>query len=276
MLMTYLMAAGLVKYVRILKGWSLLIQGAFFLLLITLSLEFLILLQSLTLPVNRPQEIRQKDVKTIQIVLAAVAATMLTLATTLFFSWLEAGILWQGLVFLLIALFVVSAVYYLAHFSTVFKPFVLLIEVLLFVVIPPALAFFLHSDDLHPYLTLIVISLVPAFLANRLLNLLENYSYDQKHNTETLIGRIGWEKVIFFHNAFILLTYFLIALIAVLGVHWFIIWPVFLTLPIGLVEIWLMDRVRRGAKPMWRVMRIASACVYFLPIYLIGFAFWAH
>jgi hypothetical protein len=45
-------------------------------------------------------------------------------------------------------------------------------------------------------------------------------------------------------------------------------------LPIGLLQVWLMERVKRGMKPLWRVMRFATACVLFIPLYLIGFAFW--
>jgi hypothetical protein len=87
---------------------------------------------------------------------------------------------------------------------------------------------------------------------------------------------MGWEKALFFHNALILLTYFLMALISVLGAYWLIIWPVFLTLPLGLLEIWLMERLRRGLKPLWWAMRVASACVFLLPIYFIGFSLWVH
>ena len=121
---------------------------------------------------------------------------------------------------------------------------------------------------------MVVISLVPAYLANRLLHLLQSFGSDLKNEVDTLVTRIGWQNAMFYHNALIMLAYFLFALIAVLGVHWFIIWPVFLTLPIGLLEIWLMERIRRGMHPLWGVMRFAAACMFFIPVYLIGFAFW--
>jgi hypothetical protein len=83
-----------------------------------------------------------------------------------------------------------------------------------------------------------------------------------------------WGSALFVHNALIVITFFLVAMIAGLGVHVFIIWPVFLALPIGLLEIWLMELVRRGMKPLWLVMQFAAACVLLIPVYLIGFAFW--
>jgi hypothetical protein len=76
------------------------------------------------------------------------------------------------------------------------------------------------------------------------------------------------------HNALILLTFLLFAMVTLFGFPWFLLWPVFLVLPLGLLEIWLMERVRRGSKPLWIVMQIAAACVLFIPMYLVGFAFW--
>ncbi|MFA7407502.1 MAG: hypothetical protein WCY93_06645 [Anaerolineaceae bacterium] len=274
LVMTYLLGAGLVKYVRGLPGWSLLIQGGIFLILISLSLELLCLLHRLVEPKNWSEGIQLREVKLTRAGIAAIIATLLTLATSIFIHWIVVGVLWQGLGFLLLTLFALCVIYYLTQVIAFLKPFLLLIEIFLFVVIPPALAFFLNSDELHPYLTLVVFSLVPAYLANRLLHALENFSHDQKYEVDTLTTRIGWENAMVIHNVLILLTYFLVGLSAVWGLHWFIIWPVFLTLPIGLLEIWLMERVRGGMKPLWGAMRFAAGSVFFVPVYLIGFAFW--
>lgn len=274
LVMTYLMGGGLVQYVREIKSWPVFIQGGIFMILLTLSIELLCLLQGLIEPNNWPDGMDARHAKQMRIILAAIAATLLTVAVTLLITWMQLGILWQGLVVLLLALMVIGGMYYFFQATPYLKSYRLLIEVLLYVVIPPAMAYFLQSNDLHRYLTLVVISLVPAYLANRILSQLQSFGRDQKFEVETVVTRLGWESAMFYHSALILLTYFLFALIAVLGVHWFLIWPVFLTLPIGLLEIWLMERVRRGMKPLWRVMRFAAACVLLIPIYLIGFAFW--
>ncbi len=79
-----------------------------------------------------------------------------------------------------------------------------------------------------------------------------------------------------YHNAFILLTYLFLALMTLFGFPWFLLWPAFLSLPIGLLEIWLMERTRRGARPIWRVMFFATACVLFVPLYLLSFNFWVR
>lgn len=274
LVMTYLMGASLVQYVRDMASWPVFIQGGIFLLLIALSLELFCLLPSMRDPKNWPEGMGLREVKQLRIIIAAITATLLTVATTILITWMQVGIMWQGLVFLLLALMVVGGLYFLSQVVAGLRSVVLWIEVLFFVVFPPALAYFLQSRDLHSCLTMVVISLVPAYLANRILHLLQDFGRDQFYEVETLATRLGWENAMFYHNALILLTYFLFALIAVLGVHWFLLWPVFLTLPIGLLEIWLMERMRRGTKPLWRVMRFAAACVLFIPVYLIGFAFW--
>jgi len=163
---------------------------------------------------------------------------------------------------------------YLAQINESMQIYQVMSEALLFVILPPTVAFFFQSQDLHRLLTLVVIGLVPAYLAYRLLVQLSHFGRDIKLGNHTVVTKIGWEKAMVLHNALILLTYLLFALITPLGFPWFLIWPVFLSLPIGLLEIWLMERVRQGKKPLWRVMQIATAAVFLLPIYLISFAFW--
>jgi 1,4-dihydroxy-2-naphthoate octaprenyltransferase len=194
--------------------------------------------------------------------------------TTLFITWMVNDILWQGLSVLLILYAVLAGFYFWTKINPKFHPFLLFFEVVEFVILPPALAFFSQSNEPHLFLTLIVISLVPAFLAYQLLIQIKKYGKDMQNDVSSIVVQIGWEKGMVYHNALILLTYVLFALIAILGFPWFLLWPVFLTLPIGLVEIWLMERTRRGGKPLWRVMQLATLSVFFVPIYLIGFAFW--
>lgn len=272
--MTYLLGAGFVQYVRGMRSWSVFIQGGIFLLLIVLSLDYLTALQGFVDPLNWPKGMTAREVRQIRLTFAVLAATFLTVATSIFISWMGIGLMWQGLVFLLLALIIVGGLYFVTQVIEKYRQFALLVEVLLFIVIPPAVAFFLQSENPHRLLTLVVIALVPGYLANRLLILLKRFTSDYKFGVQTIVIRIGWDKAMFYHNAFILLTYLFYAVIVLLGFPWFILWPVFLTLPIGLVEIWLMERVKRGAKPLWRIMQFATACVLFLPLYLIGFAFW--
>lgn len=274
LVLTYALGAGLVQYVRGIDTWAGFIQGLVFLLLFIISLDYLRSLEKLRDVTNWPEGMLLKEARQVRLLIAIITGTLLTVSTTIFIGWMFGDILWQGLLFLIIALMIVGAFYYLSNVLEGLRPFQILIETLLFVVFPPAVAYFIQSDDLHRLLTLVVIGLVPAYMAYRLIVLLKRFPQDYKRDTSTVVTQIGWERTMFLHNALILLTYLLFALVAILGFPWFLIWPVFLTLPIGLLEVWLMERVRRGGKPFWRVMQFASASVLFFPIYLIGFAFW--
>jgi len=274
LVMTYLLGAGFVQYVREMRSWSVFIQGGVFLLLIVLSIDCLQALQAFVDPQDWPKGMSLREVRQLRLVIAGLAATLLTVATSISVIWMNIGLMWPGLSLLLLGLIIVAGFYYLSQVIERFRHLALLVEVLMIIVIPPAVAFFLQSDSPHRLLTLVVIALIPGYLANRLLILLKRFAGDHKFGVQTMVIKIGWENAMLYHNAFILLTYLLYAVIALLGFPWFIVWPVFLTLPIGLVEIWLIEQVRRGAKPLWKIMQFATACVFFLPLYLIGFAFW--
>jgi len=271
---TYSLGAGLVQYIQHMRSWTDFLLGGLFLLLIILAMDFLTQLVLLNGRFQLPKELKREDVKRLRLVLALSSATMLTAATTIIVGWMFAGTLWVGLVFLIIIIILTEAIYFLTFIRKHLAHLKVICEVFLSVIIPPAFAYFLQYQGLNRYLTMVVVSLVPIYIAFRLLTDLMHFAQDHRLEKPTLVTVMGWQKAMTLHNAFILLTFLLLALIALLGFPWFLLWPVFLTLPIGLLEIWLMERVRRGSKPLWRVMQIATASVFLIPVYLLGFAFW--
>ena len=274
LIVMYALGAGIVQYVEHIRTWTGCIQGGLLLLMVGLSLDLLALLHTLSDHQRFPEGMSLNVVKRTRLVAALTAASFLTIATTIFISWVVECLLWQGLGFLLSAFIAAGVAYYLSRVMDALRPFQIFIEAIFFIVTPPALAFFLQSHESHRLLTMAVIGLIPTFLAFRLLVQLKQSPDDLHYGRKTIVTEIGWEKAMVLHNAMILLSYLLMALCAILGFPWFLLWPVFLTLPIGLLEIWLMERVRLGKKPLWRVMQVASASVFFIPIYLLGFAFW--
>lgn len=274
LLTTYVLGAGLVQYIRNFRGLGEFIQGGLFLLFIVFSFELLRVNQSLQDIRNWPEDGSPGEVKRTRWVIALIIATLFTVALTIFVDWIVRKTLWQGLVFLVVGFLLTCAIYYLSEFNQTLRPYKILIEGFLFVVFPPAFAFFIHSSESHRLLTMVMFGLMPAFLAYRLLVQLKSYIVDRKNGRITFVTYVGWERAMVVHNALILLSYLIYAFIALIGFPWFLLWPVFLSLPIGLVEIWLMERVRHGSKPLWRLMQFATGSVFFIPLYLLGFAFW--
>ncbi len=272
--MTYTLGVGLVHYVEAIRSWSTFIQGGVFILLIVLALDYL---GALGKSFNRrtwPKSATFREIKQVRLALGLISATFMTVATTLFINWMVSGFVWQGLIVLLIAVILIGGLYYFSQISERLRPYSILFEALLVVVIPPALGYFIQSASLHQLLTLVILGLVPIYMAYSLLTHLIHYGQEEKYKEKTIATTLGWEKTMVLHNALILMGYVLMALTALLGFPWFLLWPVFLTFPIALLEIWLMERVRRGRKPLWRIMQFATASVFFIPVYLLGFAFW--
>ncbi len=271
---TYVLGGGLVQYVKQMRDWSGFVQGGVFLLLVALSLDLFVLLHALTNQSHWFEDMSLKMVKAIRLATAIMAATFLTVSTTIFIHWMTSGFLSQGLGFLIVTLIGLGLLYYFSQINNSLRPFQIIFEAGIFVVIPPAVAYFIQSEDMHRFLNLVVMGLVPVYLAYRLLIQLKRFGSDQQNENLTIATQIGWQHAMTLHNALILFAYLMLALIAILGFPWFLLWPVFLTLPIGLLEIWLMERVRHGKKPLWRVMQFATASIFLIPIYLLGFAFW--
>lgn len=271
---TYILGAGLVQYLRNFRGLGGLIQGALFLLFIVIGFELMGVNQDLRDARNWPSNSSPVEVRRARWIIALIITTLLTVSVTIFIDWMVRDVLWQGVVFLVVGFVFTCALYFISEYNQTLRPYKILVEVFLFVIIPPAFAFFIQSSEPHRLLTLVVVGLIPAFLAYRLLVQLKSYNNDLKSGEVTFAAHVGWEKAMVTHNAMILLSYLIFAFDALIGFPWFLLWPVFLTLPIGLVEIWLMERVRHGSKPLWRLMQFATASVFFIPMYLLGFAFW--
>ncbi len=274
LLAMYTLGGGLVQYVERMRSWPNFIQGAVFMLLCFLGFKELELLGDLLDGKQWPEGMTVQTARQTRLIAAITSATLVTVAVTLFINWMIIEVVWQGLALLILGFVVFCVLYYLSRRSAALTPYRILMEALIVVVSPPAVAFFLQTQDHHSFLTMIVSALVPFYLSYRILQPLKQFGKDRVSEQVTIVTFQGWERAMVLHNALILMGFMFLAGIAILNFPWFILWPVFLTFPIGLLEIWLMERVRRGGKPFWKIMSFASASVFMIPIYFLGFAFW--
>jgi 1,4-dihydroxy-2-naphthoate octaprenyltransferase len=274
LLATYALGAGLVQYVESMGDWSVFLPGGLFLILWYLAFRYLDLLASWNDRKKWPEGLTHASLRRTRWMLALTAATLVTSAMAIFVSWMVGGALWQGLTVLIFGFVLFCAIFYLTRLWTNLAPYRLLFETVLVVIFPPAIAFFLQTMDHHRFLTMVVVGLVPFYIAYRILSDLKSFGEDQTAERITVVTSLGWEKAMVLHNALILVGFLVLALVGLLGFPWFLLWPVFLTFPIGLLEIWLMERVRRGGKPLWAIMQFAAGSVFLIPMYLLGFAFW--
>ena len=272
---SYLLGAGLVQYINPLIDVDMMIQGGLFLFTFIIGLDYLCGLQS-TLKFELWEDTSELDLIRIRWAYRIIAAFFVTFSTSLFVGWMVHGSLAPVVAILLVCNFIIGMFYYLAQVHENLQPYQVLFEVMLVVISPPLMAFFLQSGSIHRFLTMSVVVLVPLYLAYRLLEDLVRFDRESRVRTDALGIKLGWDNVMILHNALILTAYALLAFMTILGLPWFLTWPVFLGLPIGLVEIGLMERVRRGYKPLWKVMQVATASLFLISGYFLAFAFWSR
>lgn len=140
----------------------------------------------------------------------------------------------------------------------------------------PALAFLLQNNELHRLLAMATFPLTTLNIAMMMAFELPDYASDLKYLKQTLMVRIGWQRGILFHNLCILISYVLFGLGALLGFPLPIVLPAFLTLPMGLFQIWLVNRLADGAKPNWGALTFTAVALYGVTAYLLAFTFWTR
>jgi 1,4-dihydroxy-2-naphthoate octaprenyltransferase len=140
----------------------------------------------------------------------------------------------------------------------------------------PALAFLLQTDLSLRLVAMITFPLTVLHLAMMLVLELPGYATDMQYNRRTLMVRMGWQNGMLFHNLLILSTYLLLALAITFGLPWRFGLPVLLTLPLGLLQIWTINRIAAGARPHWKSLSLVAVVLFGAVVYLLGFGFWVR
>jgi 1,4-dihydroxy-2-naphthoate octaprenyltransferase len=138
----------------------------------------------------------------------------------------------------------------------------------------PAFAYLLQAEDLHRILSLATFPLTLLAIAWLLAADFSTYAEDQRLARKTLLIRITWQRTIFVHNLIILIAFLTFAAEPFLGLTWGLIWPVFLALPFAALQIYWLQRIAGGGKPVWRFFNVLHPSVFGLTVYLLVLAFW--
>jgi len=138
----------------------------------------------------------------------------------------------------------------------------------------PALGYILQGGDSLRILTMVTFPLTVLHLAMLLAFSLSTYASDMKLGYRTMMLRMGWQNGMLLHNILILFTYLLLMLAITFGLPWQVGIPALLTLPIGLFQIWTINRIAAGYKPQWRSLRVTAMALFGITVYLLTFSFW--
>jgi 1,4-dihydroxy-2-naphthoate octaprenyltransferase len=151
-----------------------------------------------------------------------------------------------------------------------------LISAVLMANLVPAISFVLQTGSLHHLLLFATFPLTFLYIAMGMVLRLPNYLADSKKDLRTLLVQIGWQNGIQLHNILVLIAFLLVGISGVTGLPWKVFWPVFLAFPLGIYQIWLMNRVAGGVRPRWDHISFTAVATFGLMAYMLAFSFWMN
>jgi 1,4-dihydroxy-2-naphthoate octaprenyltransferase len=140
----------------------------------------------------------------------------------------------------------------------------------------PALAFLLQGHDFHRLLTMVAFPLTTLHIGMVLALEFPDYASDLKLGNRPILVRVGWQRGMLMHNILVIGSFVILGMAFVFGLPLRVGWPVFFVFPIGLFQIWMMNRIADGAKPNWNLLTLVALSTFGLTAYILTFAFWTH
>ena len=147
---------------------------------------------------------------------------------------------------------------------------------IIFVGLIPALALVLQGHDLHRLLIMLGFPLTTLYLGMLLALEFPDFAADLKRGKKPIIIRIGWQTGMLLHNILVLGSFVILGIAFVFGLPLRIAWPVIFVLPVGLFQVWMMNRIGEGAKPNWSLLVLVALSSFGLTAYILAFAFWIN
>jgi 1,4-dihydroxy-2-naphthoate octaprenyltransferase len=180
------------------------------------------------------------------------------------------GILILGLIFL------GEFLYCMPPFRLVSSGYGELIMSIILVALVPALAFLLQGHEFHRLLIMVAFPLTILHIGMLFALEFPDYASDLKEGRRPIIVRIGWQRGMVIHNILVLGSFVILGIAFAFGLPLRVGWPVLFVLPIGLFQIWMMNRIAEGAKPNWNLLTLVSVSTFELTTYILTFAFLIH
>ncbi len=198
----------------------------------------------------------------------------LTGCTVLFVLAYSNGYMNLPTIILLGIAFLLSLFYSIPPFRLVYSGYGELIQAVILTNLTPAIALLFQTGDFHRLLVMVTLPITILFIAMTMALSLKEYALDIKFERKTILTRMGWRKGIHFHNFLALAAYLTISLAALLGLPWILTWPVLITFPMALFQIWLFISILNGEAPRWGLIHFIAYTLVALNIYLVTYSLW--
>lgn len=214
------------------------------------------------------------DTSVLRPILLQITITILTIGAVLTVLLIVRGALNLAGFFVLGLAFLIAFFYAVPPYRLTDSGYGELAQAVFVANLAPAWAFILQTGELHRLLAMLTFPITAVYLAMGLAQSMQGYAGDLKRQHKTMMVRMGWQRAVSLHNYLIISAYLLIGLAGILGLPWSLAWPVLLTLPIGIFQLWLMYQIVSGARPRWPLLKIVSASLVGLMAYLVSLALW--
>lgn len=107
------------------------------------------------------------------------------------------------------------------------------------------------------------------YVANRTSLLFEQYDRENKIGERSLLNLIGWDNGIKIQNISLFLTYLVFILYFYRNGSLGLNLPVLISAIFGVFSMFLLDRMARGLKPLWQIIKITAFLHFFAVCYLL-------
>jgi 1,4-dihydroxy-2-naphthoate octaprenyltransferase len=139
----------------------------------------------------------------------------------------------------------------------------------------PAFAFSLQTGELHRLIFMTTIPLIALHFAMIIAFELPDYASDLKFSKRTLMVRVGWQSAMRFHDYAIIFAGLAFLGAYLSGLPWRVSLGTLIALPLGIAQIWQMNRIKRGGSPNWNILAWSALLLFGLTAYLewMGYIF---
>jgi 1,4-dihydroxy-2-naphthoate octaprenyltransferase len=141
-------------------------------------------------------------------------------------------------------------------------------------ILAPAFAGSLQLDEIHHSLLMITFPGFFLVVAMFMALSLEKYGSTAVGQKPSLMTAMGWKSGMYFHNLFLLLTYFSYAITAILGLPFRLLLPAIVAFPFSVLQFWEMSRIGSGEKPRWKFLRLCAISSIGILVYFLLFNLW--
>jgi len=194
-----------------------------------------------------------------------------SLIICLFFLIQEGGL--SGNSWLWLALLVVGLLMHITSIRLWALPYRWLTDALVVTPLTLFLGAVLQKIPTERMLFFLSLPLFFLFLASSSALLFEKYEGDAANGRPSLLTVVGLEKAMNLHHVLLIFAYFSLGVYFFVSGSWSIAWPVMLVVTISLLEVFQLERIARGLKPFWGLLRATAYFQYLGALYILLFAF---